>query len=375
MKKEWFLTFSVAVLSVSLMGLVFTPAQARQPQQDDVLAHGKYIATIAGCTTCHTPFKAEYNDPSKLTLEQIKIIALDEHQALDKENGLLSGGRAFDLGPAGAVFTRNLTPDKATGLGEWTDEQIKLAVRTGVRKDGTLLFPVMPYHVYNTMADADLDAVIAYLRSVKPVNHQVPQRTVSVDGLQPLTFKSGVVAPDPSNKAARGSYIVNSVGACTDCHTPIDPQTGAPQMEKYLAGQQPYEGPWGIVYGGNITPDKETGIGNWTEEEVKRAVVAGIGKDGRRLILMPWHVYSAMTPEDADAVAYYLKNVLPAVSNKIPAASLKEEFNIMAENKQPAVESAQPPVSMSPMILWVVAIVIIALVSVAFYFLRKKVSA
>jgi hypothetical protein len=157
---------------------------------------------------------------------------------------------------------------------------------------------------------------------------------------------------------------------CTDCHTPVDPNTGAPVIEKYLAGRQPYEGPWGIVYGGNITPDEETGIGTWTEEEIKRAVVSGIGKDGRRLILMPWYSYTALTAEDADAVAYYLKNVLPAVNNQVPTASLNEGFMVMAPQ-----EANQPSAGLdavSPIVLVVVAVGIILLVSLVSYYLRRK---
>jgi hypothetical protein len=157
---------------------------------------------------------------------------------------------------------------------------------------------------------------------------------------------------------------------CTDCHTPVDPATGAPIIEKYLGGRQPYEGPWGIVYGGNITPDKETGIGAWTEEEIKRALVSGIGKDGRRLILMPWYSYTALTSEDADAVVYYLKNELPAVNNQVPAASLNDGFMVMAP--QAADQPSAGTEAISPTMLVMVAVGIILLVSVISYFVRRK---
>lgn len=347
-----------------------TSAGASPHQQDDIVAHGKYIATIAGCTSCHTPLKTEYNQPPQnLTLEQIQTIAFDERAAHDTDR-LLSGGRLFDLGPAGQVFTLNITPDKETGIGTWTDEQIKLAVKTGVDHDGKVLFPVMPYHVYNGMADTDLDAVIAYLHSVNAVSNKVPEKTVSTEGLPTPPYQTGITAPPASDKAARGAYLVNSVMGCTDCHTPVDPATGAPQMDKYLAGRQPYEGPWGIVYGGNITPDETTGIGSWAEEEIKRSIVSGIGKDGRRLILMPWYAYSALTQEDADAVVYYLKNVLPAVENQIPAPSLNPEFNVMAP-----VEQDQPPAgkaALTPVVLWIVAAGIIMFVSLIGLYMRKK---
>jgi len=368
MKKRTLLILAF-LLSLTLITAFVTTAGASPNNQDDVLQHGKYIATIAGCTDCHTPLKAEYQDPSKYTLEQLQVISFNAAAALD-ETKLLSGGRPFDLGPAGVLFTRNLTPDQETGLGAWTDEQVKLAVKTGVNHDGKILFPVMPYHVYNGMADADMDAVVAYLRSVNAVSNKVPESTIPTEGFPTPPYTTGIVAPDASDKAARGGYLVNSVMGCTDCHTPVDPTTGAPQMDKYLAGKQPYEGPWGIVYGGNITPDNETGIGNWTDEEVKRAILTGVRNDGRRLILMPWFVYSALTAEDADAIVYYLKNVLPAVNNQIPVASLNQGFEQMAPDEPNQVSAGSD--ALSPIILVVVGIAIILLVSLVVFVLRRK---
>lgn len=359
----------VSAFALAFFGFVFLSQKvsAGNNLQDDIISQGRYIATIAGCTSCHTPDKAEFQNPATLTFKQIQTIAFDGGDALDIEN-FLSGGRVFDLGPAGAVFTRNLTPDKDTGLGNWTDEQIKIAMKTGLDANGKTLFPVMPYHVYNGMADSDVEAVVAFIRSVNPVNHKVTEKTVNTEGMPTLPYTKGIIAPDPSDKAARGAYLVNSVMGCTDCHTPIDPATGAPVMEKYLGGQQPYEGPWGIVYGGNITPDPETGIGNWNEEEIKRALLAGIRNDGRRLILMPWYAYSSLTPADADAVVYYLKNELPAVHNEIPAASLKPEFVI----KAPDADTSKGGATSSVLTWVVIGVLIIVLAGLGVFFYRRR---
>lgn len=346
------------------------PAQAAHPlQSEDPVSRGEYLATIAGCTSCHTPDKPEYLDPAAMTFEQAQTIAFDGHLAMDTEK-LLAGGRAFPLGPAGIVYAKNITMDEETGIGAWTDEQIKLAIKSGVRPDGTVLFPVMPYHVYNGMADQDLEDIIAYIKSLPPVRNEVPQSTVNTQGMPVLPYQENITAPEPADTAARGAYLVNHIMGCTDCHTPVDPNSGAPILEKYLAGRQPYEGPWGIVYGGNITPHVETGIGAWTDEEVKRALLAGIGKDGRRLILMPWYAYSALTPEDAEAVVYFLKHDLPAVENQIPAASLNPDFMVVL----PAETSAQPASTnlTSPWILVAVAIFIIGIVSASFWWLNKN---
>lgn len=369
MKKLNVVLPAVTFAMLLLLAVVTTAGASPRPQ-DDQIAHGKYIATIAGCTSCHTPYKPEYNQPPQnLTLEQIQNIAFDERAAHDTDK-LLAGGRVFDLGPAGMVFTRNLTPDQETGIGTWTDDQVKIAIKTGIDNEGKVLFPVMPYHVYSGMADADMEAVIAYLRSVNAVSNQVPENTVSTEGLPTPPYQTGIVAPPASDLAARGGYLVNNVMGCTDCHTPVDPATGAPLMDKYLAGRQPYEGPWGIVYGGNITPHEETGIGSWTNEDVKRSIVSGIGQDGRRLILMPWFAYSALTAEDADAVVYYLKNVLPAVENQIPAAALNPDFIVVAP-----VEQGQLPAesgAMSPFVLWASAGGIILFVTLIGLYARRK---
>jgi len=369
MKKHTIIPLAFALTFLLVLTLA-TTAGATNKYQDDQITHGKYMVSIAGCADCHTPLKADFMvAPTALTPDQIKIIAFNATVALDQDR-LLSGGRPFDLGPLGVLFTRNITPDKETGLGDWTDDQIKLAVKTGVEKDGTVLFPVMPYHTYNGMADADLDAIIAYLRSVKAISNAIPPRSISTEGFPTPPYTTGIVAPDPADKAARGDYLVNHVLACTDCHTPVDPTTGAPVMEKYLAGGQPYEGPWGIVYGGNITPDQDTGLGSWSEDEIKRALTTGVNKQGRRLILMPWFVYSNLSADDADAVAYYLKNVLPAVKNEIPTASLNAGFEETVPTED--FQGSTNKVPLSPAILVVVGVGVILLVSVGVALLRRR---
>lgn len=366
MRKQ--ITFIVGTLiTIATITLLAQPANAQPTYQEELISHGSYIANIAGCTFCHTPNKVEFQDLKNLTLEQNQIIAFRENEAIDTEK-FMAGGRFFDLTPAGAVFSRNLTPDEETGIGTWTNEQIRLAVKTGINANGEILFPVMPYHVYNGMADSDLEAVITFLRSINAIKNTPPEDTVSKDGLTVLPYPGEIIAPNPSDRAARGKYLVENITGCTDCHTPVNPSTGEPIMEQYLAGRQPYEGPWGIVYGGNITPDTETGIGDWTEEEIKRALLTGVNKDGRRLILMPWYAYANLTTEDADAIAYYLKHELPAVYNEIPSPSLNEGFEIT----DPVVSATQTntsPASIPPYLFGVIGLL---LVMGSYIFSRKS---
>jgi len=300
-----------AIVLVGLLAVFATPAGAKAPAQfDNPVEQGKYLTTIAGCIDCHTPRNEQFQ-PEK-----------------DKE---FAGGQPFELGPLGTVFSKNLTSDKETGLGDWTDEEIKTAFQTGVSKDGLHLFPLMPYRFFNNLSDSDADAIVAYLRTLPPISNKVPRKQIlPVEAVPQLPRKTGIVAPAPADTAARGKYLMTALIACTDCHTPLDSATGQPIVEKYLAGGQPYEGPWGIVYGANLTPDKETGLGNWSDADIARVLHQGIRPNRRVVILMPWEIFQPLTDEDTKAIIYYLRNDVPAVHNEVPAAKLNEGFEHFA---------------------------------------------
>lgn len=300
-----------AIVLGGLLAVLATPAGAKAPAQfDNPVEQGKYLTTIAGCVDCHTP-----RDENFLPLKNLEF----------------SGGQPFELGPLGTVFSKNLTSDKETGLGDWTDEEIKTAFQTGVSKDGLHLFPLMPYRFFNNLSDSDANAIVAYLRTLPPISNQVPRKQIlPVEAVPQLPRKTGIVAPAPSDTAARGKYLMTALIACTDCHTPLDPASGQPIMEKYLAGGQPYEGPWGIVYGANLTPDKETGLGNWSDADIARVLHQGIRPNRRVVILMPWEIFQPLTDEDTKAIIHYLRNDVPAVHNEVPAAKLNAGFEHFA---------------------------------------------
>jgi len=296
-----------------------------------LIERGEYLAKIANCETCHTPFQEKYNNLAELTLEDLQTIAMREELALDKEERLMAGGRPFDLGPAGVMFTRNLTPDPETGLGEWTDEEIEIAIRTGISRDGRQLHPLMPYTIFNQMADADMDAIIAYLRSIPAVENAVPVIDFGLPNMGLPMSDEEIVMPDPeAEPEAYRHYLLTSVLGCTHCHTPVDPNTGAPMMDQFLGGGQPYEGPWGIVYGTNLTPH-ENGLAAWSEDDIARVLTSGVRIDGRRLILMPWQDYANLTLEDLDAVITYLVEDLEPIDTLVPAAALNEGFDERVE--------------------------------------------
>jgi len=349
--RRLFAISTLIIMALLTLGIFpVTPAVAAPARQDDQVAQGKYIAAIAGCVGCHTPI-------DKTTFTPVT----------GKE---FSGGEPFDLGPLGIVYSKNLTSDMKTGLGDWTDEEIKTAITTGVSKDGLHLFPVMPYHFFNNMADKDLDTLVAFLRTIPPIENQVERRQIlPPEALPQLERKSGIVAPDPKDTAARGRYLMTSVLVCNDCHTPVNPETQQPILEKYLAGGQPFEGPWGIVYGGNITPDQKTGIGSWTDADIERLLRTGVRPDGRVTVVMPFFIYQNLNADDMKAVTYYLKNDVKAVDGVVPAANLKEGF-------ERYVEIALPQPAVDPLLLGVVGGVLFLLVGGGvFLFMRNRASA
>jgi mono/diheme cytochrome c family protein len=288
-----------------------------------LVARGETLIYLAGCIGCHTPRQAVFSDTENLTDEQRQALSLASMDTLDLENQFLAGGRAFNLGPSGVLVAANLTPDEETGLGSWTDEEIELALREGIDKDGNRLHPLMPD--YFDMAQQDIDGIIAYLRTIPAVENAIEPSGISLEDYDPGFEREGeLLATAPEDPEELGAYLVD-VMRCTNCHTPTDTNTGFADSTKYLGGGQAYEGPWGIVYGGNVTFHSETGLGEWTDEDVARAIREGVRIDGRRLVLMPWQNYSVLSDEDVMAVINYLRSI-DELDNEIPLPAVNELY-------------------------------------------------
>lgn len=294
--------------------------------EEEMLERGEYLSHIGACVSCHTPLKDDYMTED-ITPEQLQQMGLEFEQAQDIENKLLGGGRPFDLGPFGVIISPNLSSDE-TGLGDWTDEEIEAALRIGVNKDGRRLYPIMPYVNIFNWSEMDMQALIMYLRTVPPVENEIVQTGPSGEGIAPELIINAdelpQMPPDGSDPVELGQYLTISVMSCGECHTPLNPETGAPDTDLWLAGGQAYEGPWGIVYGGNITPH-ETGLDGWTAEDYERVLREGVRIDGRRLVLMPWEDYKGATEEDMAAVIAYLQSLTP-IDNEVPAPALEDLF-------------------------------------------------
>jgi mono/diheme cytochrome c family protein len=274
----------------------------------DKVARGRYLANhVAVCIDCHSD--------RDWTLFSGPIIPGTEGR----------GGFRFDrnFGFPGVFYSKNITP---AALGEWTDGEILRAMTSGVSRDGSPFFPVMPYPSYRLMAQDDAEAIVAYLRTLTPIPHEVPESRADF----PMNFilrtipqpASPVERPDPSNVAEYGKYVATIAG-CADCHTPATPDGQKIPGLEYAGGME-FRTPWGVVRALNLTPDDETGLGGWDREFfVKRFKAYGTPEGRREPVepgafntVMPWTMYADMTEEDLAAIYEFLRTV-PAVKHKV----------------------------------------------------------
>ena len=281
--------------------LVLAAALPAAAQSREQIARGKYIFGAAAGCGCHT---------------------------LPKGGALNAGGRKHD-GRFGTVYASNITPDPTNGIG-WTDAQIITAIRSGRRPNGERLIPVHPYTVFNGMAEQDLQDVVAYLRSVPPVNQPVPAKKITVPMFETVflpawlaTFAPRETPPPsaPAGGVARGEYLARAVSHCGECHTPRT-MTMATDNSRFLSGAPKGKGPEGSAVP-NITPDRDTGIASWTEEQIADYLETGNRPDGdvagglmAEVIRGSSAGFKDLTKADRLAIAQYLKSI-PPIKNKI----------------------------------------------------------
>ena len=226
-----------------------------------------------------------------------------------------------EMGLPGRVVAPNITPDKETGLGSWTDGEILRAIREGVDKDGNALFPFMPYIGFRNLSDEDAEALIAYMRSLPPVRNQLPKTELALPVVlmiksAPQPLPGRVSSPSSSDMLAYGKHLV-SVAGCGHCHTPEESGHVVAGME--FAGGMEFRTPAGTVVSANITPDAKTGIGSWTEDAfVSRfrqyreyAMNGAPPVSPESFTLMPWLAYSELEEVDIRAIYRYLRTLKP----------------------------------------------------------------
>ncbi|MBX6323621.1 MAG: cytochrome c [Rhodospirillaceae bacterium] len=277
--------FCAALVAAGIVVLIAGTAAAERP-----LERGTYLVhSIAACGNCHT------------------------QQGPDGPTGPeLAGGNPIEEPGAFVARPANITPDPETGIGAWTDAQLAKAIREGIRPDGSLIGPPMPFEVYNRLSDSDVAAIIAYLRTVQPVHNVVPKSEYKIP-LPPAYGPPVGSVPDVprADKLAYGAYLAGPLGHCVVCHTPMI--EGRPDFEHALgAGGVKFYGPWGVSVSRNLTPDPESGLGAWSDAEIKRAISEGVSRDGTRLQPpMAFHWYRNISDEDLDAIVAYLRSLKP----------------------------------------------------------------
>ena len=283
----------VVAITLTIL-LSATGARAQTFQADPaLLERGRYLVeTAAFCGVCHTTRGPEG-----------RLVAGME----------LAGGRVLAERGFRAVAP-NITPDAETGIGRWSDAEVVAAIRDGRRPDGSLIGPPMPIELYRGLSDRDALAMVAYIRTIPAVRHAVTERSSYPDPLEPHGPPVTAVADPPSDDpVARGAYLAGPVAHCMDCHTPPLPGDHR-DWSRMGAGGVPFEGPWGLVVGRNITSSRSYGIGGWTDAQIIRAVTEGISADGRRLAppmggRAP--VWAKLDPRDLGDLVAYLRS-LPA---------------------------------------------------------------
>jgi mono/diheme cytochrome c family protein len=220
-----------------------------------------------------------------------------------------SGFLEFDEPPF-KVTSPNITPDKETGIGNYTDAQLKTVLRKGIKANGIPVAMIMPSNFYEIMTERDLNAVIAYLRTLKPVKNKVPDpiyKTQQHHQIPPGGEKPYTEAM-LSDKVKKGFYLA-TIAHCMECHTPLGPR-GREFADKLGTGGFEFKGPWGVSVSRNITSSKEKGIGAWTDDEIKRAITQGVDRKGNKLKPpMGFQYYATVTPDDLDAIIAYLRTV------------------------------------------------------------------
>jgi len=275
--------FLRAISVIGFVGALLTTGAAAETP----LERGAYLVkTIGACGNCHTP-KGARGVP-----------------IADKE---MAGGFKFDEKPFTA-YASNLTPDPETGIGKWTDQQIIDAIRKGKRPDGSTIGPPMPIELYRDIAEDDVKAIVAYLRSLKPVKNKVPKSVYRIPlppSYGPVTTAKTVSRGD---KVAYGAYLAGPIGHCTECHSTPDARGVADFKNGLGGGGREFRGPWGVVVASNITPNN---LGTWTDEEIKKSITTGQRKTGPIKGPMAIGFYKDISPSDLDAMVAYLRTMPP----------------------------------------------------------------
>jgi hypothetical protein len=270
------------------------------------LERGRYLVTgaAAGCILCHSPFDTS-------------------NGGLRIPDGMMMAGRNWAPDGAPFVTAPNLTPDKETGAGTWTDDQLARAIREGIGHDGRTLFPIMPYQKFREMSDEDLASIVVFLRSMAPVHHPLPPSRVPfplnrlINGLpEPVDHP---VTADLSTPETRGQYIA-TLAVCAECHTTANAQGVVVKGMDFAGGTVFAFGGRKAIASANLTP-APSGIPYYTEALFIETIRTGKVHARQLDDMMPTRYFRGMTDQDLKDLFAYLKTLKPIdhyVDNSLP---------------------------------------------------------
>jgi hypothetical protein len=268
------------------------------------IARGEYLWGLGHCDSCHSQHD----------------LSTGEYRLIVSGRGR---GQAMPEAPKiGRVSIPNITPDRETGIGNWTDGEKIRAIREGIGRDGRALVPMMPYRSFRYMSDEDVQSLVAYLNSLKPIRHALPK--TELKPMAAMMIKSvprpvkGVVAhPNKSNRYAYGQYLV-TLGNCEPCHTPMNGMS-IDVTKRYAGGHRFHVLEYSIS-SANITPHRGTGIGDWTLDYFKARFARyknGVPADARgKFTVMPWENLAQLSDDDLTMIYEYLRQQ-PAIENRV----------------------------------------------------------
>jgi mono/diheme cytochrome c family protein len=270
--------------------------------QADLIARGQYLAVAADCAACHTA----------------------------QGGKALAGGLAFNL-PFGTIYSPNITSDKETGIGDWSDADFLRAVRQGIDRDGKRLYPAFPYDSFTYLTDDDALAIKAYLLSLPPVRNAVPETVLRFPFNQRWLMAAWSFLYNPNRRFEpnadrsaqwnRGAYVVEALAHCGECHTPRNLAQGLDNVRKFS----------GAVAAGwrafNISSDRATGIGAWRDEDLEQYLSTGHSQGHGSAAGPMGEAIDAslhlLSKSDIDAMITYLRGI-PAVSTPgLPSPKLE----------------------------------------------------
>src|SRR6266576_2552157 len=315
-----------AILATILLCTAFGFDQGQAEPSAETIARGKALTEAADCVSCHTA------DPAKP----------------------LAGGKRIDT-PFGGIYSPNLTPDRDTGLGAWSDEEFYRALRYGVRRDGSLYYPAFPYPNFTKMIRDDLLAIRAYLATLTPVQNSPPppelrwplNYRVVMRGWDWLFFRPGVFEPDQQKSPEwnRGGYLVEGAAHCGGCHTPKN-MFGASKRGRAFGGA-PVQG-W---FAPRLDSAERSGLKSWSVEDIVEYLQSGRnGRShaGKLMAEVVLNSTSKMSDADVRAIAIYLKGLPAGVSERgltaSPATKPMEPARRGSIRRCPAMPICSPPI-------------------------------